>query len=259
MPRTTPHPEHDPPAASVEELLEEAAESEDRLLALLSRRRLPARFLEKVARESPFQESLKVRTALARHPSAPLHVALPQLKYVSTMNLVAMLKDHRLPSVIRKKVEGALLERLPKQPLGIKKAVARLGRGGLLVRLLEEEAEEIVVTCLSNPQLTESDLSTALFRPATSTTTVRLLTSHPKWSRRYGLRLALLRNPRAPLADCLRFAPSLKLADLRTAARDSRVHPSLRIHLDRILEKRGKDRAPDAQPGRENDGDQRKQ
>lgn len=238
---TSPDPLQDSnaePLLSDDELVAEAAESENRALGLLSKKRLSSRVLERIARENPFRDRLKVQTALARHPASPLHVALPQLKHVSALSMVSMLKDPRLSSVIRKKVEASLLDRLPKLPLGTKKAIARLGRGELLVRLLGEKTEEIVVICLSNPFLTEGDLSKALFRATTSVTTVRLLSSHPKWSLRYGLRLALLRNAHAPLADCLRFVPNLKLPDLKLAAGDSRVHPSLRIHLNQTLRKR---------------------
>jgi len=228
------------PLQSEETLLDTAAESEHQVLGLLSKKRLSSRVLERIARENPFRDRLKVQTALARHPAAPLHVALPQLKHISSLSLVSMLKDPRLSAVIRKKVEAILLEQLLKLPLGTKKAIARLGRGELLVRLLEEKTEEIVLICLSNPYLTEGDLSKAVFRTTTSTTAVRILSSHPKWSLRYSLRLALLRNAHAPLSECLSFVPNLKLPDLKLAAEDTRVHPSLRIHLSDTLRKRQK-------------------
>lgn len=229
----------------LEDFLEGRETSEDNIISLLSKRKLPSSVIEDIAGRKNLLENRKVRLALARSPSAPVYVALPQLKYLSAFDLLSLLKDFRIPSVLRKKVETMLLERAPTQPLGIKKTLARLGRGELLVRLLEnieDTSGEIVETCLDNPHLTESEVHRAIFKETTSPLAIRMVASHAKWSLRYGIRLALLRSPHAPLADCAGFLQDIRTVDLMNAHADPRIHVGLKIHIRRILEEREKSR-----------------
>lgn len=231
------------PGSSLEDFLEGRETSDDNIISLLSQRKLPSPVIEDIAGRKNLLENRKVRLALARSPSAPVRVALPQLKYLSSFDLLSLLKDFRIPSVLRKKVENMLLERAPTQPLGIKKTLARLGRGELLVRLLEDTEDtsgEIVKTCLDNPHLTESDVHRAIFKESTSPLAIRMVAIHTKWSLRYSIRLALLRSPHAPLAECAGFLPDIKTADLKNAHADPRIHVGLKIHIRRVLDEREK-------------------
>jgi len=60
---------------------------------------------------------------------------------------------------------------------------------------------------------------------------VQAVARHAKWSRTYNVRLALVRNPSAPLAIVLAFLPELTLSDLRELAAPGVVPENLRNYL----------------------------
>ena len=209
--------------------------SDTQVLRLVARTDAPSLLLEEVLARKEWGDNIRVRSTATRNPKTPLHVSLRQLKYLGIMDLLSLLRDMRISPILRRKVEEFLVEKIPGQPLGIKKSLARLGRDGILRRLLQEVRMELAVLCLNNPFLTEGHLYRVIFHDLTSATTIRMVASHPRWRIRYNIRLALLRNRHTPLQDCVGFLPDVRPLDLRDALVDKRVHVSVRLHIKRLL------------------------
>ncbi len=209
--------------------------SDTQVLRLVARSDTPPLLLEEILARKEWGDNIRIRSTATRNPKTPLHVSLKQLKYLGIMDLLSLLRDMRISPILRRKVEEFLVEKIPGQPLGIKKSLARLGRNGILRRLLQEDRMELTVLCLNNPYMTEGRLYRVIFHDLTSATTIRMVASHPRWRIRYNIRLALLRNRHTPLQDCVGFLPDLRPLDLRDALWDKRVHVSVRLHIKRLL------------------------
>ncbi len=219
---------------------------ENHALKIASRRNVPSEILDDIAADKRWTESLRIRRALARNPKTPRHTALAQLKFLSLFDLIEITNDHNVVAVIKQKVVDVVVERLPKQPIGIKKTVARKAAGVILRVLMENDLPEVIQICLDNPRLTEAEIYKILHREQTAPSVPRLIAEHPKWSARYNVRIALVLNPNTPLASCLSFIKHYTLPDLKELIADSRVHISLKIRLKQELARRKRREAGEA-------------
>jgi hypothetical protein len=91
------------------------------------------------------------------------------------------------------------------------------------------------VAVLDNPRLTESDLLPLATSEHARPQVLEVLLGHRKWGSRYPVRLAVVRNPMAPLTLSLRHVPLLKKGDLRAVAADARLQPALRRRAQVLL------------------------
>jgi hypothetical protein len=67
---------------------------------------------------------------------------------------------------------------------------------------------------------------------------VQAVANHPKWSQIYNVRLALVRNPSAPLAIVLALLPQLTVSDLRELAAPGVVPENLAKYLQAEVQRR---------------------
>ena len=91
---------------------------------------------------------------------------------------------------------------------------------------------------MNNAFLTESNVLKALARDKVSTNVVQAIVNHPKWSQSYNVRLALVRNPNAPLATILAFLPHITVSDLRILAEPGIIPANLRKYLEAEVQRR---------------------
>ena len=104
--------------------------------------------------------------------------------------------------------------------------------------LVAEGHPEVLRVALENPFLTEAHLLKTLARENVPPRVVHALCRHAKWSQMYNVRLALVRNPSAPLATILAFLPELTVNDLRELASPDIVPENLSKYLQAEVQKR---------------------
>ena len=102
---------------------------------------------------------------------------------------------------------------------------------------------ELIAAALDNPFLTEAHVLKVLSRTVgVDELVVGKVARHAKWSRRYHIRLSLLRNPSLPFHQVLAFVPDLTVSDLRTICLDQKMNEKVRKYLWTYCEERLKDR-----------------
>jgi hypothetical protein len=97
--------------------------------------------------------------------------------------------------------------------------------------LVEEGHAQVMPVALDNPFLAEAQVLKALAREKVSVAVVQALANHRKWSQSYNVRLAIVRNPSAPISIVLGFLPQLTVSDLRVLAEPGIVAENLRKYL----------------------------
>jgi hypothetical protein len=131
-----------------------------------------------------------------------------------------------------------LLARLPQLPLGQKITLARRGPARVAGALLAEGHVQVVSIVLDNPYMTEAQILRALAREKLPLAVIPAIVQHRKWSITYNVRLALVRNPAAPLATILSYLPELAVSDLRELAAPGIVPENLRKYLEAEVQRR---------------------
>jgi hypothetical protein len=229
---------HHPSTDVLLALLDNPALDELQLCLLLERKNLPGEILEEVGRRKAFLKSYRVKKALALHPRTPRLVSLRLLRDLYLMDLVQVTILPGVSAELKRNAEDQLLARLPQLPLGQKITLARRGPGRVAGAMLAEGHPQVVSIVLDNPYMTEAQILRTLAREKLPVTVVPAIIQHRKWSLAYNVRLALVRQPSAPLSTILGFLPQLTVSDLRELAAPGIVPENLRKYLNAEVERR---------------------
>jgi len=221
---------HPAPAVLVA-LLDNPALDETKLTLLLSRKDLPLEVLEEIGARKALLKNYAVKKALLFHPRTPRLLGLRLLKDLYLMDLVQFALSPAAPAELKRYVEEQLVARLPQLPLGQKITLARRGPARVAGALVQEGHAQVMPIALDNPYLTEAQVLKALVLEKVPTVVVQALAKHRKWSQAYNVRLAMVRNPSAPISIVLTFVPQLTVSDLRELAAPGIVPENLRKYL----------------------------
>ena len=118
--------------------------------------------------------------------------------------------------------------------LGERKSLARTHDREQLLLLLRDPHPAVVGVLLDNPHLTEPDVvRVAAARPAVPEALSKIA-HHARWSVRHAVKRALVLNPATPLADAIRLATTLRVAELNELAADPALPQALRDHAAQV-------------------------
>ena len=205
--------------------------SERDFLRLLERKDLPAEVIREIAGRKEVAGQYSVRLAIARHPRTPRLISLPILKFLYVFDLLRVVQTPAVPANVKMVAEDAILKKAETLPRGEKISLARRGSGRVVAGLLVTIDRELIQAGLDNPFLTEAHLLKLLALEAVLPLLVQLIAHHPKWSYRYYVRLALIRNPNTPLQQVLAFLPHMAVNDLRDICLDRRMPEQVRSYI----------------------------
>ena len=201
------------------------------LLRLLERKDLPAEVLREIAVHKEAARNYGVKLALARHPRTPRLVSLPILKFLYLFDLVRVSQTPAVPTDVKMVAEETILKKVETIPRGEKITLARRCSGRVAAGLLATEDRELLLAALNNPFLTEAHLTKVLALDSLPEAVVETIANHEKWSHRYYLRLAMIRNRRTPFQQVLAFIPDMTVPDLREICLDRRMPEQVRKYI----------------------------
>jgi hypothetical protein len=181
-----------------------------------------------LAGERRLLASYEMRRDLALHAATPQPIALALVGGLYWRDLVAAGLDVRIRPVVRRFADQRLIERLPGLSVGEKASIARSASPHVLHVLRHDPTPRVIAALLDNPRLVEADLLPLASGEATHTPVLAVILGHRKWGNRYPVRLAVVKNRRAPLQLALQHLAMLKKPDLRSVASDPRLALPLR-------------------------------
>jgi hypothetical protein len=232
---------HDPSPRVIRVLLENRSITEEHVLIIANRKNLPPEIFTAIFRDRRWSESYPVKLALAKNPKTPLFTSLSIARFLRLFDLAELSRNHFIPVIYRKKMEAIVIERIPTLALGVKKTLARIAGGEILLALIKDGYPEVVKYCLENPHLVEAHLYKVISRKTTTPATIRTIADDRNWSCRYHIKFALIRNEHTPLARSVLFLPDLKLLDLKELYRDPYLPREIKPFVHRELVGRGED------------------
>lgn len=194
-----------------------------------------------LASDVRFSRSYKIILALVRNARTPLRITNALLKHIKIFDLADLTRSHFVHSVTRKKVELMLMERIPSLPAGVKAAISRRASANIIIRIMERSDRRVIDTCLQSARITEDLLIGVLQKRITKPLLVRAIAEQGKWSLRYRVRYALIRNFHSPLSVIQGIIPEMKVSDLREMYADPDVPVSVKPLIHSALFTREKD------------------
>jgi hypothetical protein len=212
--------------------------NEELALSLLTRRDLHGTVLDDLSRNQNVMKHRKVIVALVSHPRTPRYVSLPITRRLFTFELLKIALQPPVPTDVKMIAEDAIVHRLETISSGERLALARQGTTRIAAALLTDPEERIMLAALDNARLTEPNVVTALMRDEVPEHLVRAAAVHPKWSLRYEVQIAILRNAHTPLARAIQAAGHLSSKTLREVLANSRLEEKVKTYLLEELARR---------------------
>jgi hypothetical protein len=202
----------------------------DRLvLTATLRRAVPARALEVVATTPPWSEDQRLLGAVVLSPKVPRALALRLVGSLFWRDLADVAAAPHVTAAARVRAEALLLDQLPDLRLGDRITLAKIATAPVLSRLLHDTDERVVEAALINRRLREEDLLTAVRQDGVAPVLIEGIAASPRWRDRYALRLAIVLQPRSPLAVALAQVTALLPRDLERVAEDDSLLPLVQM------------------------------
>ncbi len=205
--------------------------TEDMAVFVARKKTTPPEALEFLAGDVRFRDSYKVKLALSRNPKTPQRITFANLKFLRIFDLSDLTREQAIPLNVRQKIEQVIAEKIPSMPSGIMRALARRANGAIVTLLMEKGDETVTGACLDSPAMTEDLLCKMVIRKSTPPHTIRMIAEHPKWSLRYPVKFALIRNFHTPMRHVVNFISAMKTGDLRDLYADPKLPTATKPYI----------------------------
>ena len=226
------------PLPELKPLLDDPRLDDEKLCLVLSRKDLPASFLEEIARRRKLLHGYPVIRAFAFHPNVPRVVALRLIRELHLMDLMKLSQAATTASDLQRNAEEQLIARLPHVALGQKIALARQASARVLAALIMEGNAQVVEPAVGNPRLTEAQVLKLLAREKLPVAVIPALCRHRRWSSVPNVVMAMMRYPHTPPEAAQHILPGISSPELRTLAQTKTISPRLRRQIERELAQR---------------------
>jgi hypothetical protein len=217
------------------EVLERYGAGDTTFFISLLRRAVPRALLEAVASTSPWSQDARLLAAVVTSPLSTRALGLRLVGSRYWRDLADVAANFRVTTAVRLRAEALLLEQYPDLRLGEKITLARIATPAVLRRLLEEEDARICGAALHNPRLREEDVVGAIRRELPNRVLLDELVASRRWSENYAMRLALVLQPRTPVALALAQITTLVDRDLRAVAEAPGVRGVVQAAAQRVV------------------------
>lgn len=116
-----------------------------------------------------------------------------------------------------------LLQKVQKKKMAEKIRLAMTADKETRAILLRDGNRMIQVAVISNPKITDGEVAAIAFSRQVDDEVLRRIAADKEWIRLYPVRLALVSNPKTPIAIARRLIPTLNRQDLRNISRSKSV------------------------------------
>ena len=121
------------------------------------------------------------------------------------------------------------LQRIAAMTVAQRIGVAMKGSREERAILIRDPNKIVAVAVLSSPKMTETEIESVAKMASISDEILRIIANNRAWTKRYGVIVALARNPKTPVAISMNLLARLTDKDLRSISADRNVPEVLRI------------------------------
>jgi hypothetical protein len=213
--------------------------TEDMAAYIAKKRGATPEVLGFLANDARFRNSYKVKLAVCKNPATPQRVALTLLKFIRIFDLADIARIPQININVRRKIEDMICEKMRSMPTGTKTALARRANSAIIEALMQSGDERVIGACLESPMLTEGQLYKMINGSTAKAVLIGMIAGHARWSVRYHVKLALIRNFYTPMTFVSRSIRDIMSRDLRDLYHDPALPTSTRPFIFRELGERG--------------------
>ena len=131
-----------------------------------------------------------------------------------------------------------LTQRVSKMNVSEKIKLATLGNKEARSVLMRESNKLISLAVINSPRITDGEVLQLAHSKTCNDEVLRVITSAREWTRQYQIRLALVKNPKVPMALAMRFMGTLREADIKELGKDKNIPSGLRVQAKKLGDKK---------------------
>ncbi|MGI5862058.1 MAG: hypothetical protein ACOX6T_08365 [Myxococcales bacterium] len=132
-----------------------------------------------------------------------------------------------------------LTQRIAKMNVSEKVKLATLGNKEARTILLREPNKLVQLAVINSPRITDAEVLGLAQSKTTSDDVLRVIMGSREWTRQHQVKLALVKNPKVPMAVAMRFMSTLRDAEVRELAKNKNIPSGVRLHAKKMTEKKG--------------------
>jgi hypothetical protein len=214
--------------------------TEEHLCILLARKDLARGIVARIACDKERMKSYALKVAVLKHPKTPRHLALPLLKFIRVLELMAIAGTVGVSPEVKRLAEDAILGQRESLDMGQRLTLARRGSTRIAAGMLLDGEGLVIQAALANPLLTEAAVTAALLHERAGAALSEAVTRDARWCGRRSVKLALARSPHLSLARLAGLLAELPMGDLKMLAGDGRLPANLRSYIAQIVQTRAR-------------------
>jgi vacuolar-type H+-ATPase subunit H len=131
-----------------------------------------------------------------------------------------------------------MLSKLHKLTAAQKVALAQKGNKVARNALVRDSNKMVATAAIRNPGFTESEVLGVVASRSICDDVLRIVCNNREWTRSYAVKLALVQNPKTPLASSMRFLSSIHTGDLKTLSMNKNIPSTLANTAKEMITKR---------------------
>ncbi|HME91838.1 MAG TPA: hypothetical protein VKE49_10465, partial [Myxococcaceae bacterium] len=156
---------------------------------------------------------------------------------VEIMQEYEELADETAPPMEERK-RLTLAQRVMKMSITEKIKLATVGNKEARGLLIRDTNKLVAVAVIRSQRITDGEVLRIAHNRAVIEEVLRIIYGNREWTKIYGIKLALVKNPKTPLAISLRFLSQLRDGEVKELSRDRNIPSSVQLAARKMIEKK---------------------
>jgi hypothetical protein len=114
--------------------------------------------------------------------------------------------------------------------------LATLGNSFARATLIRDSNRQVALAAIRSPGMTDNEVAKFSANRGLSDDVIRVISNNKEWTRLYGVKLNLVKNPKCPLATAMRFLPFLHDKDLKNLAKSKGIPSALQQQARKLVQ-----------------------
>ena len=131
-----------------------------------------------------------------------------------------------------------LSQRVMKMSITEKIKLATVGNREARSLLIRDNNKLVAVAVIRSPRITDGEVLRVAANRASPDEVLRIIYGNREWTKMYPVKLALVKNPKTPLAISLRFLAGLRESEVKELGRDRNVPSSIQQAARKMTDKK---------------------
>ena len=126
-----------------------------------------------------------------------------------------------------------------KLTIPMKVRLATLGDAFERAKRIRDPSRMVAMAAIKAPGVTDIEAARYAGNQALAEDVIRHIASNRNWTKLYGVKVSLCRNPKAPIAEIARLLPSLRQKDLAQLSKSKGVPSAVAAQARKLIMQRG--------------------